>query len=150
MIGARLWLAEHDRPSADAIPLRIRNGRIHALGAEALAASGSATLLDLSGRVVIPGLIDAHVHLELDPAIASPADQLAVPEAARARAMDSRPPEKSRRRVSRDHARTARARSEARRSSTSHSTPRDPEGWGGTVRVMPTTYPPAVISRRVA
>ena len=33
--------------------------------------------------MLVPGLIDAHVHLELDPAIRKPADQLALPEETR-------------------------------------------------------------------
>lgn len=51
---------------------------------------GDAAPVDLSGRVVVPGLIDAHVHLELDPALRTPAEQLAVPVAERREAMARR------------------------------------------------------------
>jgi imidazolonepropionase-like amidohydrolase len=40
--------------------------------------------------VIIPGLIDAHVHLELDPRLATPAEQLAVEPQERIRAMAER------------------------------------------------------------
>ena len=50
------------------------------ISAEAPASASAALLpcLDLTGRVIVPGLIDCHVHLELDPALRSPAEQLAV------------------------------------------------------------------------
>lgn len=84
---ARVWRPEHDRLDPRALPLRIRAGRIHALGPEALESPRPTTVMALPGRVVIPGLIDGHVHLELDPEIPTPAGQLAVPEAERERSM---------------------------------------------------------------
>lgn len=52
------------RPQAAA--LAIRDGRILALGSEAEAASAlpNAPVLNLNGRTVLPGLIDAHMHME--------------------------------------------------------------------------------------
>jgi dihydroorotase len=41
----------------------IRDGKIAAVGAGASAAAGDAQRLDVTGRVVCPGLIDLHVHL---------------------------------------------------------------------------------------
>jgi len=49
-----------------------------------------AASVDLSGRVIVPGLIDAHVHLELDPELRTPAEQLAVPLSERRAAMARR------------------------------------------------------------
>ena len=46
--------------------------------------------IDLAGRVIVPGLIDAHVHLELDPKLRSPKEQLAVPVVERRAAMAQR------------------------------------------------------------
>ncbi len=90
MIGARIWDSDHDALSSHAIPLRICNGRILARGPEALALGPAATTLDLRDRVLMPGLIDAHVHLELDPRLSTPAEQLAVAPAERIRAMGER------------------------------------------------------------
>ncbi len=88
--GARIWESQHDSAGPTAIPLRIRSGRILALGADALAPGPAAQTIDLPGRVLIPGLIDAHVHLELDPRLATPAEQLAVEPQERIRAMAER------------------------------------------------------------
>ena len=51
------------RPTAEAIG--IVNGRVAAVGgdAEVRAAVGRGDGLDLRGRAVVPGLIDAHLHL---------------------------------------------------------------------------------------
>ena len=75
-------------------PVWVREGRIEAVGEAALAIGSDRPRQDQTGRFLVPGLIDAHVHLELDPALRSPAEQLArTPEqiesgmAARARAM---------------------------------------------------------------
>ena len=46
--------------------------------------------VDLTDRVIMPGLIDAHVHLELDPKLRSPKEQLAVPTPERRAAMARR------------------------------------------------------------
>jgi imidazolonepropionase-like amidohydrolase len=49
----------------------IEGGRIARIGAaEAVAAPASAETLDLSGRTMIPGLIDLHFHIEDDPKLA--------------------------------------------------------------------------------
>ena len=70
--------------------LHVRDGRIVALGESARAADSRVPRIDLAGRVIVPGMIDAHVHLELDPELRTPAEQLAVPEEARVRAMAAR------------------------------------------------------------
>lgn len=88
--GARIWDSGHDAVAARSIPLRIRNGRILALGNEALAMGTAATAIDRPGRILIPGLIDCHVHLELDPRLSTPAEQLAVAPAERIRAIAER------------------------------------------------------------
>lgn len=51
---------------------------------------GAPEAIDLGEGVIVPGLIDAHVHLELDPARRTPAEQLAVPVAERRHAMAER------------------------------------------------------------
>ena len=68
-----------DRPSEQPQTIRIEEDRIAAIGPESGLAA-SARRIDLAGATALPGLMDAHVHMTLDPAIASPADQLAVPE----------------------------------------------------------------------
>jgi predicted amidohydrolase YtcJ len=62
--NARIYTVDPNRPVVDA--MAIRDGRILAAGPSALIASlkGPATqVVDLDGKTVIPGMIDAHVHL---------------------------------------------------------------------------------------
>ncbi|MEZ4281564.1 MAG: amidohydrolase family protein [Myxococcota bacterium] len=88
--GARIWDSDHDVITPHSDVLRIRDGRILALGRDALAMGPAETTIELPGRVLVPGLIDAHVHLELDPLLRTPAEQLAVPPEVRIRAMGER------------------------------------------------------------
>jgi imidazolonepropionase-like amidohydrolase len=78
IIGARIWESSCDFLPDLSSPLHVRDGQFVAVGASALVAAPSVPRIDLEGRVLVPGLIDAHVHLELDPALRTPADQLAV------------------------------------------------------------------------
>jgi predicted amidohydrolase YtcJ len=60
----RVWTAEADRPWAEA--LAIRDGRIAEVGssADVLRRRGPHTaILDIGGRLVLPGFVDAHLHL---------------------------------------------------------------------------------------
>ena len=60
----RIYTVDQNRPVVDA--MAVRDGRVVATGPSRLitAMKGSNTqLLDLGGRTVIPGMIDAHVHL---------------------------------------------------------------------------------------
>jgi len=61
--------------------LLVRAGRIVASGdfADVRQADPDAAVIDCRGGVLLPGLVDAHVHLDLDPALATPAEQAAVP-----------------------------------------------------------------------
>lgn len=62
--NARIYTVDDARPLVEA--LAIRDGRVIFAGSatEATALRGSATrTLDLDGRVVIPGMVDAHAHL---------------------------------------------------------------------------------------
>ncbi|MGV9546059.1 amidohydrolase [Nocardia beijingensis] len=68
LVNGRIFTADPDRPWAEACS--ISGDRIDAVGdtAEVLAAVGSGRVVDLAGRVVIPGLNDAHMHHTPDPA----------------------------------------------------------------------------------
>ena len=89
-MGARVWETSSESLGPLSSPVRVRDGRILALGDEALPGSDQVQTLDLNGRVLIPGLIDSHVHLELDPKLHTPAQQLAVPESTLLDAMEAR------------------------------------------------------------
>jgi imidazolonepropionase-like amidohydrolase len=88
--GVRVWIGEDQPLDPLSSFLHVREGRIAAVGASAGEVDSSVPRVDLPGRVVVPGLIDAHVHLELDPEIRTPAEQLAVPEDERVVAMAKR------------------------------------------------------------
>ncbi|WP_240202794.1 amidohydrolase family protein, partial [Burkholderia sp. LMG 13014] len=45
------------------INLVVRDGRFIAIGADCAAAPGAETI-DLDGRVVLPGFVDGHIHLD--------------------------------------------------------------------------------------
>ncbi|MCS6911223.1 MAG: amidohydrolase family protein, partial [Anaerolineales bacterium] len=62
--NANIRTLDARQPAATA--LAVRDGRILAVGAEAevLSALPDAPALDLQGRTVLPGLIDAHMHME--------------------------------------------------------------------------------------
>lgn len=64
IVDARLWDGTGS-PVQDDVDVRIRDGHIVEIGRE-LARDG-AQLLDAAGATVLPGLIDAHVHLSMDP-----------------------------------------------------------------------------------
>lgn len=88
--GARIWRADDTALEPLSSFLHVRDGRIVALGDAAGAAPPSVPRIDLAGRVIVPGLIDSHVHLELDPLLGTPAEQLRVPEEDRVVAMARR------------------------------------------------------------
>ncbi|MDH3495509.1 MAG: amidohydrolase [Gemmatimonadota bacterium] len=64
VLNARIYTADANRPTASA--LAVRGGRIAFIGsnrgAEALAGPRTQRL-DLAGKTVIPGMVDAHAHL---------------------------------------------------------------------------------------
>jgi predicted amidohydrolase YtcJ len=64
IVNARVYTADVNRPVAEAFA--VRGGRIAFVGSArgALALAGPRTeRLDLAGRTVIPGMVDAHAHL---------------------------------------------------------------------------------------
>ena len=76
LAGVRVWDGVAPTTSAEPQTIRIEGDRIAAIGADDALTDGAETLRFDSDAVALPGLIDAHVHLTLDPAIASPAEQL--------------------------------------------------------------------------
>ncbi|HIG72437.1 MAG: amidohydrolase family protein [Myxococcales bacterium] len=90
ILGAKVWETTEDVLAPLSTPVRVRDGRILGTGDEALQDASEVPHLDLEGRVLVPGLIDSHMHLELDPALHTPAEQLAVPEEKRLGAMEDR------------------------------------------------------------
>ena len=78
LVNLSIWDGE-GLAAADA--LAFRGGQIQAVGAlDDLPASRGERVIDCSGLTAIPGLIDAHVHLELSPDDAKPPDKLATTE----------------------------------------------------------------------
>jgi len=93
LTGLSIWNGTSDALEPAPATLRIVGDRIGWLGPGVAPLADDETLA-LDGATALPGLIDAHVHMTLDPAIRTPAEQLEVaPEivfaamAARARAM---------------------------------------------------------------
>ena len=74
-----MWSGLSAKRSARPQTIRIEDGRIAGVGSDP-ALEANARGIDLAGATILPGLIDAHVHLGLDPNIRTPDEQLAVPE----------------------------------------------------------------------
>jgi len=67
LTGARLFDGTGSAPLEQST-LIIRNGRIEAVGAAgAVTVPADAVRIDLSGKTILPGLINAHGHLNADP-----------------------------------------------------------------------------------
>ena len=76
--NGKIWNGIGDASSSLMASVWVREGRIEAVGPSADARFDGEVRCDASGQFMIPGLIDSHVHLELDPALRSPAEQLAL------------------------------------------------------------------------
>jgi predicted amidohydrolase YtcJ len=63
LTGGHIYTANPARPFVQAVA--VTGGRIEAVGddGEVRRAAGHATVVDLHGRTVIPGIVDSHVHL---------------------------------------------------------------------------------------
>lgn len=74
LTNVRIWDGVSDDYLVDADAIRIEAGRIVAIGSTGALTDG-AEVCDCGGRTILPGLIDAHVHLCLDPDIRAALDQ---------------------------------------------------------------------------
>lgn len=66
VIHAGRLLARADRPPEGPSTITVRNGRVERVEQGLRPAPAGARLIDLSAMTVLPGLIDAHVHLDSD------------------------------------------------------------------------------------
>ncbi len=78
LASVRVWDGVAERTSGP-LHLRIEGGRVAAIGADPALLDGARVLETPADAVALPGLIDAHVHLTLDPGVSSPAEQLKLP-----------------------------------------------------------------------
>ena len=78
--GVRVWDGVADRTTGP-LHLRIEGRRIAGFSRERRLLEGADVWRAPTGAVALPGLIDVHVHMSLDPSVMSVADQLALPEA---------------------------------------------------------------------
>jgi imidazolonepropionase-like amidohydrolase len=68
----RLWLTGGRLFDGTGAPIReasgvlVEDGRIAAVGRASDGVPGGATVIELAGRVLLPGLIDAHAHVKVD------------------------------------------------------------------------------------
>ncbi|MFP6579618.1 MAG: amidohydrolase family protein [Myxococcota bacterium] len=85
----RIWDGESNAALPAPSALRVEGQRIVDIGPQAALADGAETL-SFPGCTAIPGLIDGHVHLVLDPEIVDPLEQVVAPAAQRLRSMEAR------------------------------------------------------------
>jgi imidazolonepropionase-like amidohydrolase len=94
--GVFVWDGRSGARSGEPWSIRIREGRLEAMGPQSELADpvGAGPVFDFGGAfeqvTALPGLIDAHVHLTLDPFIGSPAKQFELSPDAAWRAMCAR------------------------------------------------------------
>jgi imidazolonepropionase-like amidohydrolase len=69
VVHAGRLIADASRPAAGPSTITVVDGRIQSVTAGLNPAPAGARLIDLSGRTVLPGLIDSHVHLVGAPGI---------------------------------------------------------------------------------
>jgi imidazolonepropionase-like amidohydrolase len=71
LTGARLFQGTDARVRDEAAVL-VEDGRIARVGASSDAVPEGARVVDLGGRTLMPGLVDAHVHIKHEPAAPAP------------------------------------------------------------------------------
>jgi imidazolonepropionase-like amidohydrolase len=76
LTGLKIWDGNRQ---LDANAIRIDNDRITAIG-DHESVSASSEIIEFAGATAIPGLIDAHVHMVLDPNRRTPPDAGDVPD----------------------------------------------------------------------
>lgn len=74
----RIWDGVSERAGAQRLHLRVEGGRIAAIGADSSLLAHAQVWRAPEGATAVPGLIDAHVHVTLDPGVASIPEQLAI------------------------------------------------------------------------
>ena len=67
LTGVRVWDGLAERASAGPQTIRIEDGKIAAIGSDPSLARDASVYALTQEHVAIPGLIDAHVHVTLDP-----------------------------------------------------------------------------------
>ncbi len=87
--NVRIWDGVSDRYRDDADAIRIEGAAIAAIG-ERSRVSADAEVRDMRGLTALPGLIDAHVHMVLDPDLRDPLEQTRADRDTRVRAMEAR------------------------------------------------------------
>ena len=82
--GAHVWNGLDAQASPEPLTIRVEHDRIAAIGSAESLKTDAEVYSVPKGSYALPGLIDCHVHMTLDPAIASPGDQARVPRDKRA------------------------------------------------------------------
>ena len=72
--GARIWDGEAASASPGAVTVWLQDGQIASVGSDPGGEAWESLMLP-EGSVMIPGLIDAHVHMDLDPLLGTPDSQ---------------------------------------------------------------------------
>ncbi len=67
VIHAGRLIADASRPASGPSTITVENGRIAAVAPGLVPPPAGARLVDLSGKTVLPGLIDTHVHISGEP-----------------------------------------------------------------------------------
>jgi imidazolonepropionase-like amidohydrolase len=79
LVDVRVWDGNANTTSREPQTIRIEGSRIAAIGTESALTRGAQIIEPGPDSVAIPGLIDAHVHMALNPALPDWRAQLAIP-----------------------------------------------------------------------